>query len=196
MILFWSKWSPVQMVKVAEYQMFYTDDEDRNGADKYLDNLVVLTLWLCFSWIWIWGFANMQMWSEWFCFVYSPDFRRWKYFTRVCPGFGLEERVLDKYLTNWVFKWGQTSIGNCDDDDYSEFKGIVHNFFVYRSNLIFWIVMGNGVWYSWLCPDGSINGQNSTFLGFHFVPRDLDSRRRPKSAIPHPITIQNMRFEQ
>ena len=31
------------MVKVAEYQMFYTDDEDRNGADKYLDDLVVLT---------------------------------------------------------------------------------------------------------------------------------------------------------
>ena len=24
-------------------------------------------------------------------------------------------------------------------------KGIVHNFFVYRSNLIFWIVMGCGI---------------------------------------------------
>ena len=35
----------------------------------------------------------------------------------------------------------------------------------------------NGVWYSRLCPEGSINAQNSTFLGFHFVPRDLDSRR-------------------
>ena len=25
------------------------------------------------------------------------------------------------------------------------FKGIVHNFFVYRSNLVFWIVMGCGI---------------------------------------------------
>ena len=28
---------------------------------------------------------------------------------------------------------------------HSIFKGIVHNFFVYRSNLIFWIVMGCGI---------------------------------------------------
>ena len=27
----------------------------------------------------------------------------------------------------------------------TSFKGIVHNFFVYRSNLIFWIVMGCGI---------------------------------------------------
>ena len=39
------------------------------------------------------------------------------------------------------------------------------------------ILNSNGMWYSWFCPEGSINGQNSTFLGFHFVPRDLDSRR-------------------
>ena len=129
------------------------------------------------------------------------------------------------------------------------------------------ILDSNGVWYSWFWPEGSINPQNSTFLGFHFVPRDLDSRRkgprlatqgtstrgamgpwlksmaprvevpcaasrgplrresrslvaprvevpgdkmktqkcwvlgvyrplRPKSAIPHPITTQNMRFER
>ena len=39
-------------------------------------------------------------------------------------------------------------------------KGLFTNFF-YCSNPIF----------------GSINAQNSTFLGFHFVPRALDSRR-------------------
>ena len=41
------------------------------------------------------------------------------------------------------------------------------------------------MWYSWFGPEGSINPQNSTFLGFHFVPRDLDSRRRgPRLAAP------------
>ena len=38
--------------------------------------------------------------------------------------------------------------GNGDNQDNlfpSSFKGIVHNFFVYRSNLIFWIVMGCGI---------------------------------------------------
>ena len=37
----------------------------------------------------------------------------------------------------------------------------------------------NGVWYSWFWPEGSINTQNSTFLGFHFVPGDLDSSPGP-----------------
>ena len=47
------------------------------------------------------------------------------------------------------------------------------------------ILDSNGVWYSWFWPEGSINAQNSTFLGFHFVPRDLDSRRRgPRLAAP------------
>ena len=39
------------------------------------------------------------------------------------------------------------------------------------------ILDSNGVWYSWFWPEGSINAQNSKFLVFHFVPRDLDSRR-------------------
>ena len=39
------------------------------------------------------------------------------------------------------------------------------------------------MWYSWFCPEGSINGQNSTFFGFHFVPRDLDSRRHKGSRL-------------
>ena len=46
------------------------------------------------------------------------------------------------------------------------------------------ILNSNGVWYWWFCPEGPINAQNSIFLGFNFVPRDLDSRRhmgpRPK----------------
>ena len=37
--------------------------------------------------------------------------------------------------TSWLFKSKYTLL----------FKGIVHNFFVYRSNLIFWIVMGCGI---------------------------------------------------
>ena len=55
------------------------------------------------------------------------------------------------------------------------FKGIVHQFFflLFKSH----ILNSNGVWYSWFWPEVSINAQNSTFLGFHFVPRDLDSRR-------------------
>ena len=39
------------------------------------------------------------------------------------------------------------------------------------------ILGSNGVWYSWFWPEASINTINSTFLGFYFVPRDLDSRR-------------------
>ena len=54
-------------------------------------------------------------------------------------------------------------------------KGLFTIFFLlFKSH----ILDSNGVWYSWFWPEGSINGQNSTFLGFHFVPRDLDSRRR------------------
>ena len=53
-------------------------------------------------------------------------------------------------------------------------KGLFTIFFLlFKSH----ILDSNGVWYSWFCPEGSINSQNSTFLGFHFVPRDLDSRR-------------------
>ena len=39
------------------------------------------------------------------------------------------------------------------------------------------ILNSNGVRYSWFWPEGSINAPNSKFLGFNFVPRDLDSRR-------------------
>ena len=52
-------------------------------------------------------------------------------------------------------------------------KGIVHNFFVHRSNLIFWIVMGCGI------ADFGQRGLYTPFLGFHFVPRDLDSSPGP-----------------
>ena len=77
------------------------------------------------------------------------------------------------------------------------------------------ILDSNEVWYSWFWSEGSINALNPKFLDFYFVPRDLESRRhmgpriaairgpcrrntrshvalRPKSAIPHLITIQNM----
>ena len=56
-----------------------------------------------------------------------------------------------------------------------DIKGIVHKFFSLSFKSL--ILDSNVVWYSWFWPEGSINGQNSTFLGFHFVPRDLDSRR-------------------
>ena len=63
-------------------------------------------------------------------------------------------------------------------------KGIVHQFFFRCSNLIFWIVMGCGI-ADFVRRGLCINGQNSTFLGFHFVPRDLDSQRRgPRLAAP------------
>ena len=54
-------------------------------------------------------------------------------------------------------------------------KGIVHYFFLlsFKSH----ILDSNGVWYIWFWPEGSKNAQNSKFLGFNFVPRDLDSRR-------------------
>ncbi len=39
------------------------------------------------------------------------------------------------------------------------------------------ILNSNGVWYWWFCPEGPINAPNSRFLGFYFVPRDLDSQR-------------------
>ena len=35
----------------------------------------------------------------------------------------------------------------------------------------------NEVWYSRFWSEGSINALNPNFLGFYFVPRDLESRR-------------------
>ena len=53
-------------------------------------------------------------------------------------------------------------------------KGLFTIFlFLVRSH----ILSSNGVWYSWFWPEGPINAPNSIFLGFNFVPRDLDSRR-------------------
>ena len=41
------------------------------------------------------------------------------------------------------------------------------------------ILVSNGVWYWWFCPEGPKNAQNSRFLGFYFVPAgDLDSQRQ------------------
>ena len=52
------------------------------------------------------------------------------------------------------------------------------------------ILKSNGVWYSWFWPKGPINARNSTFLGFNFVPRDLDSRRHmgPRLAAQGTLT--------
>ena len=53
-------------------------------------------------------------------------------------------------------------------------KGLFTIFlFSVRSN----ILISNGVWYSWFCPEGPINASNSKFLVFYFAPRDLDSQR-------------------
>ena len=109
---------------------------------------------------------------------------------------------------------------HCWQESKGNLKGSFTIFlFLVRSH----ILNSNGVWYSWFWPEGPINAQNSIFLGFKFVPRDLDSQRhmgpwlaaaadkikiqknwvwgvyrplRPKSAIPHPITTQNMRSDQ
>ena len=53
------------------------------------------------------------------------------------------------------------------------------------------------MWYSWFWPEGSINAQNSTFLGFRFVPRDLDSRRHkgPRLAAPWGFEGRRKGFE-
>ena len=80
-------------------------------------------------------------------------------------------------------------------------RGKSHNVF-YPSNLIFWIEMGCTVIRgpsapsfeipcapSFEVPGKKILDQNCQVLG---VYRPL----RPKRAIPHPITIQNMRFER
>ena len=74
-------------------------------------------------------------------------------------------------------------------------KGIVHQFFflLFKS----YILGSNGVWYSWFWLEGSINAQNSTFLGFRFVPRDLDSRRHkgPRLAAPWGFEGRRRGFE-
>ena len=59
------------------------------------------------------------------------------------------------------------------------------------------ILNSNGVWYSWIWLEGPINAQNSTFLGFHFVPRDLDSRRHkgPRLAAPWDLDSNQWRCE-
>ena len=53
------------------------------------------------------------------------------------------------------------------------------------------ILDSNGVWYSWFWPEGSINAQNSTFLGFHFVPRDLDLRRHKGLRLAAPWDLDS-----
>ena len=52
------------------------------------------------------------------------------------------------------------------------------------------ILNSNGLWYSWFWSEGPINAPNSRFLGFYFVPRDLDSRRHmgPRLAAPRTST--------
>ena len=52
------------------------------------------------------------------------------------------------------------------------------------------ILNSNGVWYSWFWPEGPKNAQNSIFLGFKFVPRDLDSQRHmgPRLAAQGTLT--------
>ena len=52
------------------------------------------------------------------------------------------------------------------------------------------ILNSNGVWYWWFCPEGPINAPNSRFLGFYFVPRDLDSQRHmgPRLAAQGTLT--------
>ena len=72
----------------------------------------------------------------------------------------------------------QIQIGNNtqwnDEEHVCCLKGLFTFFlFLVRSH----ILSSNGVWYSWFWPEGPINAPNSIFLGFNFVPRDLDSRR-------------------
>ena len=52
------------------------------------------------------------------------------------------------------------------------------------------ILNSNGVWYSWFWSEGPKNALNPKFLGFYFVPRDLDSRRHmgPRLAAPRTST--------
>ena len=52
------------------------------------------------------------------------------------------------------------------------------------------ILNSNGVWYSWFWPEGPKNAQNSIFLDFKFVPRDLDSQRHmgPRLAAQGTLT--------
>ena len=52
------------------------------------------------------------------------------------------------------------------------------------------ILNSNGVWYWWFCPEGPINAPNSRFLGFYFVPWDLDSQRHmgPRLAAQGTLT--------
>ena len=90
-----------------------------------------------------------------------------------------------RQLVRHLYLGKQNMILKDGDGKENGFKGIVHQFFSRCSNLIFWIVMGCGI-----AGEGSINGQNSTFLGFHFVPRDLDSRRHmgPRLAAQGTLT--------
>ena len=75
-----------------------------------------------------------------------------------------------------------TNSGNLHQTNQSCIKGIVHNFFVYRSNLIFWIVMGCDL----------SQGPCSASPG----PLRRESRSLVINMLPHPITIQNMIFER
>ena len=51
------------------------------------------------------------------------------------------------------------------------------SFTIFLFLVISHILNSNGVWYWWFCPEGPKNAPNSRFLGFYFVPRDLDSQR-------------------
>ena len=112
-IFFWSKLSP------SNPWWSYFDQNDHPSKWSKLQNIKCFTqmtriemvqtnIWTIW-WFWLCDYVFHEFEFEVllickcevngfvFCFVWSPDFRRWKYFTRVCPGFGLEERALDKY---------------------------------------------------------------------------------------------------
>ena len=66
-------------------------------------------------------------------------------------------------------------VGQTIDEPTSGHSKISLFTWVWRNLIV--IVTSNMVWYSWFCSEGPINAPNSIFLGFNFVPRDLDSRR-------------------
>ena len=92
--------------------------------------------------------------------------------------------------------WGihQTGAGRGKDTNKVELKvetiTLKGSFTIFLFLVRSHILNSNEVWYWWFCPEGPKNASNSRFLGFYFVPRDLDSQRHmgPRLAAQGTLT--------
>ena len=95
-------------------------------------------------------------------------------------------------LLGWCCKQSHNcrSIGYCRTVRIVLKRNLKGSFTIFLFLVRSHILNSNEVWYWWFCPEGPKNASNSRFLGFYFVPRDLDSQRHmgPRLAAQGTLT--------